>query len=53
MQTKMLWTLHSVEELEKMLAEQTEALGEIVEDDDNTADDSSQSDEVDVSDDDL
>ena len=38
---------HSVEELERMLADETEALGGMVEDD------SSHSDEVDVSDDDL
>ena len=44
----------SVEELERMVEDETEALGGMVGGDgDNTADDSSHSDEVDVSDDDL
>ena len=43
----------SVEELERMVEDKTEALAGMVEDGDNMADDSSHSDEVDVSDDDL
>ena len=44
---------HSVEGLEMMLADETEALGGMVEDGDNTAVASSHSGEVDLSDDDI
>ena len=44
---------HSLEELEQMLEDEKEALGGMVEDGDNTADASSHSGEVDVSDNDL
>ena len=44
---------HSLEELERMVQDEKEALGGMVVDGDNTADASSHSDEVDVSDNDL
>ena len=48
-----LASTYSREELEQMLADETEAFGGMVEDGDNTADDSSHSGEADSSDDDI